>query len=117
VMHRNLTWKVSDGLALDSGAFVLGIEAATGVSPTVVGKPSPAFYAAALAALGLEPSRAVMVGDDLEADVHGAQAAGVRGVLVRTGKFRPTDLERPGPSPDGVLVSIAELPAWLGITG
>jgi len=115
VMHRNLTWKVSDGLALDSGAFVLGIEAAAGVSPTVVGKPSAEFYAAALAELGVESHSTVMVGDDLEADVHGAQAAGLRGVLVRTGKFRPTDLERPGPSPAATLDSVAELPAWLGI--
>ena len=115
VMHRNLTWRVSDGLALDSGAFVLGIEAASGVSPTVVGKPSPAFFAAARSELSVPADRAVMVGDDLEADVHGAQGAGLRGVLVRTGKFRPSDLEREGPAADAVLDSIAALPAWLGL--
>lgn len=113
-MHRNLTWKVRDGLALDSGAFVLGLEAASGVSPVVMGKPSPDFYAAALSALGLPATRVVMVGDDLEADVHGAQAAGVRGLLVRTGKFRPGDLERGAP-PDAVLDSIADLPDWLDL--
>jgi phospholysine phosphohistidine inorganic pyrophosphate phosphatase len=57
----------------------------------------------------------VMVGDDLEADVHGAQSAGLRGLLVRTGKFRPADLER-GASPDAVLDSIADLPYWLGVS-
>jgi ribonucleotide monophosphatase NagD (HAD superfamily) len=116
-MHRNLTWKVSDGLALDSGAFVLGIEAASGVSPVVIGKPSAAFFAAATTELGTPTDRTVMVGDDLEADVRGAQTAGLRGVLVRTGKFRPSDLERPGPTPDAVIGSVAELPAWLGIAG
>ena len=115
VMHRNLTWKVADGLALDSGAFVLGLAAASGVTPTVVGKPSAAFYEAALRELGTEPARTAMVGDDLEADVHGAQAAGVRGVLVRTGKYRPSDLDRPGPEPDAVLGSVAELPGWLAL--
>jgi HAD superfamily hydrolase (TIGR01458 family) len=115
VMHRNLTWRVADGLALDSGAFVLGIEAASGVTPTVVGKPSAAFYAAALGEIGAEAARTAMVGDDLEADVHGAQASGLLGVLVRTGKFRPSDLDRPGGSPDAVLGSVAELPAWLGL--
>jgi len=117
VMHRNLTWKVTNGLALDSGAFVLGLEAATGVSPTVIGKPSTAFYGAAVADLGTAAARTVMVGDDLEADVHGAQASGLRGVLVRTGKFRPSDLQRPGPPPDAVLSSVADLPAWLGLDG
>jgi HAD superfamily hydrolase (TIGR01458 family) len=114
-MHRNLTWKVQDGLALDSGAFVLGLEAAAGVSPVVMGKPSPDFYAAALAALDRPAGATVMVGDDLEADVHGAQSAGLRGLLVRTGKFRPADLER-GASPDAVLDSIADLPYWLGVS-
>lgn len=117
VMHRNLTWKVSNGLALDSGAFVLGLEAASGVSPTVVGKPSGAFFDAATTELGSPTDSTVMVGDDLEADVRGAQAAGLRGVLVRTGKFRPSDLDRPGSTPDAVLDSIADFPAWLGIAG
>jgi HAD superfamily hydrolase (TIGR01458 family) len=113
VMHRNLTWRVSDGLALDSGAFVLGLEAASGITPTVVGKPSGAFYAAAVSEVGVPSERAVMVGDDLEADVHGAQAAGLRAVLVRTGKFRPSDLERPGAAPDAVLDSVGDLAGWL----
>ena len=115
-MHRNLTWKVRDGLALDSGAFVLGLEAASGISPVVMGKPSPDFFAAALGALDRPPASVVMVGDDLDADVHGAQAAGVRGLLVRTGKFRAADLERGAP-PDAVLDSVADLPVWLGLTG
>jgi HAD superfamily hydrolase (TIGR01458 family) len=117
VMHRNLTWRVADGLALDSGAFVMGIEAASGVSPTLVGKPSSAFFAAALTQLGVAADRAVMVGDDIDADVGGAQAAGLCGVLVRTGKFRAGDLERSDAAPDAVLDSIAELPAWLGAVG
>ena len=115
VMHRNLTWRVADGLALDSGAFVLGLEAASGVSPTVVGKPSPPFFAAATEELGVPASRVVMVGDDVEADVRGAQAAGLRRVLVRTGKFRPADLDRDDVTPDAVLGSVAELPAWLDL--
>jgi HAD superfamily hydrolase (TIGR01458 family) len=115
VMHRNLTWRVSDGLALDSGAFVLGIEAASGVAPTVIGKPSHAFFAAATTQLGSPPARTVMVGDDIEADVGGAQAAGLRGVLVRTGKFRASDLERESPVPDAVIDSVTDLPSWLGI--
>jgi ribonucleotide monophosphatase NagD (HAD superfamily) len=54
-----------------------------------------------------------MVGDDLEADVRGAQAFGMRTVLVRTGKFRPEVLETSNVVPDVVLSSVAQLPDWL----
>jgi HAD superfamily hydrolase (TIGR01458 family) len=112
-MHRNLYWRTKDGLQLDGGAYVAALEAASGVSPVVCGKPAPAYFEAALEDLGVEAGRAAMVGDDIVNDVGGAQAVGVRGVLVRTGKFRPSDLERG--SPDVVVDSIADVPALLGI--
>jgi ribonucleotide monophosphatase NagD (HAD superfamily) len=52
------------------------------------------------------------VGDDIENDIRGAQAAGIRGVLVRTGKFRDADLDT-SPAPDAVIDSLADLPALL----
>jgi len=52
-----------------------------------------------------------MLGDDIETDIGGAQHAGLKGVLVRTGKFRPSDLDGQV-RPWLVLDSIAELPAW-----
>ncbi len=55
----------------------------------------------------------VMVGDDVRGDVAAAQAAGLRGLLVRTGKFRPSDLEpHVGITPDGVLQSVRDMPEW-----
>jgi ribonucleotide monophosphatase NagD (HAD superfamily) len=54
-----------------------------------------------------------MVGDDVEADVGGAEAFGLRSVLVRTGKFREEALEEATVKPDGVIDSIAGLPDWL----
>ena len=54
-----------------------------------------------------------MVGDDIEGDIGGAQKIGMRTVLVRTGKFRPDDLEHTSIVPDGILSSIAHLPDWL----
>ena len=98
---------------LDSGAFVAGLEYAAGVEAEVVGKPSRAYFDAALAELGASPGEAVMVGDDVEADVGGAKAAGLRGVLVRTGKFREETLAAAEPQPDGVVESIADVPAYL----
>jgi len=108
-MHRNLSWVTTDGAQLDMGAFVAGLELAAGTEAVVVGKPAPEFYAAALAQVGAEPCDAVMVGDDVESDVLGAQAIGIRGVLVRTGKFRPAALQRARGKPDEMIDSIADL--------
>ena len=113
-MHRNLYWRTSEGWQLDGGAYIAGLEEATGRRAAICGKPSAAFFEEALRLLEVPASLAVMVGDDLVNDVLGAQGAGITGVLVRTGKFLPTDLERAGADPDLVLDSVAELPAWLG---
>lgn len=112
-MHRNLYWKTADGWQLDGGAYIAGLEQATGRSAVICGKPSAAYFASALAMLGTLAERTAMVGDDLENDVLGAQAAGLTGVLVRTGKFRPEDLERADGAPDVQLASIADLPGLL----
>jgi HAD superfamily hydrolase (TIGR01458 family) len=112
-LHKNRWWQTSRGPLLDSGAFVAGLEYAAGVEATVLGKPSPAYFEAALAALDAEPELTWMVGDDLESDVAGAQRFGLRTVLLRTGKFRPDTLERSTIVPDAVLSSIAFLPGWL----
>ena len=110
-MHRNLYWRTSEGLDLDGGAFIAGLEEAAGVRAAICGKPAPAFFESALSLLGVPAERAAMVGDDIANDVLGAQAAGLTGVLVRTGKFREADLEQG--RPDHVIDSIADLPAWL----
>jgi HAD superfamily hydrolase (TIGR01458 family) len=112
-LHRNRWWQTARGPLLDAGAFVAGLEYATGVEATVLGKPSPAYFLAALEALDAEPERTWMVGDDLDADVAGAQLHGMRTVLVRTGKFRPDEVEASGIEPDAILSSIAMLPEWL----
>ena len=112
-LHKNKWWQTSRGPLLDAGAFVAGLEYATGVDATVLGKPSPAYFAAALDALGAEPELTWMVTDDVDADVRGAQSFGMRTALVRTGKFRPETLEDSGIVPEIVLSSVAQLPDWL----
>jgi HAD superfamily hydrolase (TIGR01458 family) len=112
-LHRNRWWQTSRGPLLDAGAFVAGLEYAAGVVATVLGKPSPAYFGAALEALDADPDQAWIVGDDLESDVAGGQQAGLRTVLVRTGKFREDELSRARIAPDVVLDSIADLPAFL----
>jgi HAD superfamily hydrolase (TIGR01458 family) len=104
-------WRADDGLRLDAGAFVRALEYAAGTTAVVTGKPDQAFYETAVAGLGLDAVDVVMVGDDVRADVQGAQRAGLAGVLVRTGKFSPADLDG-DVTPDAVLDSIADLPEW-----
>lgn len=104
-------WKDVDGLHLDNGPFVQALAFASGTEPVVTGKPAPEFFHAAAHRLGLAASDLVMVGDDIRGDIGGAQDAGLHGVLVRTGKFHPTDLEQ-GVTPNAVLDSVADLPSW-----
>jgi HAD superfamily hydrolase (TIGR01458 family) len=112
-MHRNMYWRTADGLELDTGAYVRALEEATGVAPVVLGKPSPDFFASAVAELDLAPERVAMIGDDLHNDVLGAQHAGLRGVLVRTGKFRRDVLAASDEQPDVVADSFADVPSLL----
>ncbi|MFF7313912.1 HAD-IIA family hydrolase [Streptomyces sp. NPDC008137] len=112
-MHRNLYWRTDEGLRLDSGAFLAGLELAARTEAEITGKPARAFFESALARVGARADEAVMVGDDVESDVLAAQRAGVTGVLVRTGKFQPEALRAAGGTPDHVIDSFADLPALL----
>ncbi len=104
-------WLAADGLSLDVAPFVAALEHATGREALVFGKPAARFFLAGAERLGLEGGEVLMIGDDIDADVGGAQAAGLKGALVKTGKFRPADLEG-AVRPDAVFESVAELPAW-----
>jgi HAD superfamily hydrolase (TIGR01458 family) len=112
-LAENRMYKRSDGMWLDVGAFVRGLEYASRRTAILLGKPAPAFFQTALAAFGLPPSEVACIGDDLEGDVGGAQSAGLRGVLVRTGKFREEDLVASSIRPDAVLESFADVPKAL----
>ncbi len=111
-MGNNHYFQDRDGLSLDIGPFVAALEYATGQKAVILGKPSADFYRVAVDSLGCRASHAVMVGDDALADVDGALAAGLQGILVRTGKYRPGDEDKighPGAEVVSDLVSAAEL--------
>ena len=101
-----------DGEHLDTGGWVRLLEYATGKTARVLGKPSPDFFTAPLDALGRGPGTALVVGDDLAADIGGGRAVGAATVLVRTGKG---DRPQPGAEaePDAVVDSVADLPGLL----
>jgi HAD superfamily hydrolase (TIGR01458 family) len=112
-LHRNRWWQTARGPLLDAGLVVAGLEFAAGTEAEVVGKPSRAYFQAALDALRADAGETTMVGDDVEADIGGAKAAGLRAVLVRTGKFREDALAVAREKPDGVVDSLADVPGWL----
>lgn len=88
---RNRHFQGRERLELDAGPFVRALEDAAGVSAEVIGKPGRAIFDLACASLGLPADQVAMIGDDRAADVDGAEAAGLQGWLVRTGKWRPGD--------------------------
>jgi HAD superfamily hydrolase (TIGR01458 family) len=113
-LQKNRYWEKEGELSLDAGPFVAALEYASGKAAVVVGKPEAPFYEAALTDLGLDASEVAMVGDDAEADVAGAQRAGLRGAQVKTGKYR-AGVPAGGVEPDLILESVAELPEALGL--
>ena len=108
-LEKDRYWMDRDGLSLLAGPFVATLETATGKTATVVGKPSKAFFDLALRDMGLSAENVVMIGDDIQTDIGGAQAAGMRGVLVRTGKFRRDMLETAQVRPAAVINSIGDI--------
>jgi len=107
-LQKNRYWLREDGLCLDAGPFVAAIEYATGTSASVVGKPEPGFFGGVLADLGVAAPQAAMIGDDVESDVGGALRAGLQGILVQTGKYRPDTVDASGITPSATVASIVE---------
>lgn len=112
-LQKNLFWFDANGPRLDCGAFVLGLEAAARTQATVTGKPSRAFFDSALAALGCEREEVLVVGDDISTDVAGANAAGMRTVLVGTGKYADGLTSHPDTQPTHFIDSVQDLPRLL----
>ncbi|GAC1376377.1 MAG: TIGR01458 family HAD-type hydrolase [Aquirhabdus sp.] len=112
-LHKNRFWQTQNNLKVDIGYYVAGLEYVTGQTAQVMGKPSTSFFNRVLADMNVAPDQVVLVGDDLDSDIGGAQRHGMQGILVKTGKFRQQYLEQSPIQPDGILPSIAELPEFL----
>ncbi len=112
-LARNRYFRGGDGLCLDVGATVAALEYALQRTAVLIGKPAREFFGVACQSMGVAPEETIVIGDDLEADIGGALAAGCAGVLVRTGKFRPEQLENRSVCPDRILDSLADLPSLL----
>lgn len=114
-IHKNRFWQTEHGLQMDIGGFIDSLEYASGVKAMIIGKPSPDFFQIALDDLGLKPSEAFIVGDDIDVDVGGGQQFGLKGILVKTGKYRQSYAEVSTVKPDFLIDSIVVLPSLLGL--
>lgn len=90
-IHKARYYKTKDGLALGPGGFVTALEYSAGIQAEVVGKPESTFFLSAVAELDVLPEQCVMIGDDARDDVVGAISSGMKGILVKTGKYRVGD--------------------------
>ena len=114
-IHKNRFWQTEHGLQMDIGGFVDALEYASGVKAMIIGKPSPEFFQIALDDIGLKPSEVAIIGDDIDADIGGGQQVGLKGILVRTGKYRQSYAEASSIKPNLIIDSIIDLPKVLGI--
>lgn len=105
------------GLVPGTGSLLAALEAATDVSPTVIGKPGAPMFETALQIVGTSPEKTLMIGDRLNTDIQGAQNVGMKTALVFTGVTTPEDLTKPDNTvwPDVAYEGMPELlKAWAG---
>lgn len=112
-LQKNRFWQTLDGLSMDAGAFVAALEYASETEASVIGKPNRVYFEMAVRDLGVPTSKVAMIGDDIYTDILGAKAAGLKTILVKTGKFQFDDMQKAVVEPDWLIESIADLPANL----
>ena len=112
-LHKGRYFESEGGLTIDAGAFVAGLEYASGVTCRIVGKPNPTFFELASAHFNCKPEQIVLVGDDFINDIAGGHAMGYSTIMVKTGKYRAALAKKAKVQPHYFLSSIKELPKWL----
>ena len=111
--NPDLLVPAEDGLAPEAGTTLAAIQAATGIRPTIVGKPEHILFDLAVERLGCPPSQIAVLGDRLETDILGGQRAGLQTILVTTGVDNEHSIPQKGIYPALVVSHLDELiDAW-----
>lgn len=104
------------GFSPGAGSIGAAIQAASGVEPVVIGKPSRIIMDAALERLGCRAEEAIVIGDNMMTDMLAGQQAGCRTALVLTGITTPANYDdyqkRSGVNPDMICDTLEELRQW-----
>lgn len=111
--NADTTLPTEHGIIHGNGAILAALQAATGVTPTIIGKPEPIMYQQALALLGTEPSATAAIGDRLETDILGAVRTGIRSLMVLTGISSREDLKYSSYQPTWIMQDIQSITAAL----
>ena len=92
-----------EGLVPEAGTTLAALQAATGVGPTIVGKPEGFLFELAVERLGKAADRIALVGDRLETDIVGGRRVGLKTILTTTGVDNETTILQKGTAPDLVV--------------
>jgi HAD superfamily hydrolase (TIGR01458 family) len=112
-LHKNRFWQTQSGLKVDIGLFIAGLEYVSKQNALIIGKPAVTFFQQVLASAQCDAHQAVLIGDDIDSDVGGAQRAGIFAILVQTGKYRSSYQQQSKIRPDLMLESVAHLRNYL----
>jgi 4-nitrophenyl phosphatase len=107
--NPDTTFPAANGVAPGAGSLLAALAAASGVEPTVIGKPHPPMFEAALELLGTDACQTLMIGDRMNTDILGAASVGMRTALVMTGIASHEDLASASPGPDIICESLSAL--------
>jgi HAD superfamily hydrolase (TIGR01458 family) len=99
------------GVELTVGAYGKMLEDAAGIKATYIGKPNPYVFDITLGSMALDPAEVLMVGDRMSTDIIGAKQAGLPSILVKTGEFKPADLEG-DIQPDFIVEAVGDIKAF-----
>ncbi|MBB3697918.1 TIGR01458 family HAD-type hydrolase [Flammeovirga yaeyamensis] len=108
-LHKGKFWKAADGLRIDIGAFITGLEFATSTQSVCIGKPEKAFYESAIEKIGLSADELLMIGDDIVGDIQGAKSANLTAIQVKTGKYRKELTDNSPVQPDYLIENFNDL--------
>ncbi len=107
--NADTTLPTERGLTHGNGAILAALQAATGIAPTIIGKPEPIIYQQALALLGVDPEQTVAIGDRLETDILGAVRTGIRSLMVLSGVSTEEDFKTTDYQPTWVMPDIRDV--------
>jgi 4-nitrophenyl phosphatase len=107
--NPDTTFPSEEGIIPGVGALILALEAASDQKATIIGKPEPGMFDAALELLGVTAEATLVIGDRLDTDILGAKRAGLRSGMVLTGVSGARELESSEYRPDIVLADLPDL--------
>lgn len=107
--NPDTTFPTERGIAHGNGAILAALTAASGISPTIIGKPFPILFQMAQASLGLSIESIASIGDRLETDILGSLNAGIPSILVLTGVTNREDLKASVIQPTWVVPDLSSL--------